>query len=80
VTGRLFARTVDPNDPSQNVTDEDMEEQGLVYRWVPAGITVVPHLDIFYPFDAQNPLPPKAAGILPYWSTGTPDGVVSPWG
>jgi len=64
VTGRLFARTVDPNDPSQNVTDEDMEEQGLVYRWVPAGITVVPHLDILYPFDVQNPLPAKAAGVL----------------
>ena len=79
VTGRLFARTVDPNDPESNVTDEDMEEQGLVYRWVPAGITVVPHLDIFYPFDVQNPLPPKAAGILPRYSVGTPDGVSNPW-
>jgi hypothetical protein len=79
VTGRLFARTVDPNDPEANVTDEDMEEQGLVYRWVPAGITVVPHLDIFYPFDVQNPLPPKAAGVLPRYSAGTPDGVSNPW-
>jgi hypothetical protein len=79
VTGRLFARTVDPNDPSQNVTDEDMEEQGLVYRWVPAGITVVPHLDSLYPFDVQNPLPPKTAGVLPRYSTGTPDGIADPW-
>ena len=79
VTGRLFARTVDPNDPSANVTDEDMEEQGLVYRWVPAGITVVPHLDIFYPFDVQNPLPPKAAGVLPRVSVSTPTGVTDPW-
>jgi hypothetical protein len=79
VTGRLFARTVDPNDPESNVTDEDMEEQGLVYRWVPAGITVVPHLDIFYPWDVQNPLPPKAAGVLPRYSESTPDGVSNPW-
>ena len=79
VTGRLFARTVDPNDPSANVTDADMEEQGLAYRWVPAGIIVVPHLDIFYPFDAQNPVSPKAAGVLPYASTDA-DGVASPWG
>ena len=79
VTGRLFARTVDPNDPSANVTDEDMEEQGLVYRWVPAGITVVPHMDVFYPFDVRNPLPAKAAGVLPHYSLGSPDGVHSPW-
>jgi hypothetical protein len=79
VTGRLFARTVDPNDPSQNVTDEDMEEQGLVYRWVPAGITVVPHLDIFYPWDPQNTVPAKPAGVLPYLTVGMPDGVDSPW-
>jgi hypothetical protein len=79
VTGRLFARTVDPNDPSANVTDEDMEEQGLVYRWVPAGITVVPHLDVLYPFDVQNPLPPKAAGVLARYSPSTRDGVSNPW-
>jgi len=79
VTGRLFARTVDPNDPSANVTDEDMEEQGLVYRWVPAGITVVPHLDVLYPFDVQNPLPPKAAGVLARYSPSTRDGVSDPW-
>ena len=80
VTGRLFARTVDPNDPSQNVTDEDMEEQGLVYRWVPAGITVVPHMDVFYPFDPQNPLPPKGDSYLPYYDEDeTPDGVLDPW-
>ena len=79
VTGRLFARTVDPNDPSANVTDEDMEEQGLVYRWVPAGITVVPHLDIFYPFDVQNSLPPKTQGVLPPSSLDNPDGVSDPW-
>jgi hypothetical protein len=70
---------VDPNDPSANVTDEDMEEQGLVYRWVPAGITVVPHLDVLYPFDVQNPLPPKAAGVLARYSPSTRDGVSNPW-
>ena len=79
VTGRLFARTVDPNDPTQNVTDEDMEEQGLAYRWVPAGTTVVPHLDVFYPFDPRNPLPPKPAGVMPYYTVSDPDGVGDPW-
>ena len=79
MTGRLFARTVDPNDPGANVTDEDMEEQGLVYRWVPAGISVIPHLDVLYPFDMQNPLPPKAAGVLGRVSVNNPDGVSDPW-
>jgi len=80
VTSRLFARTVDPNDPSANVTDEDMEEQGLVYRWVPAGITVVPHLDVLYAHDVQNPVPAKAAGVLPYFNATTAtSGVENPW-
>lgn len=79
VTGRLFARTVDPNDPTKNTTDADVEEMGMVYRWVPAGITVVPHLDCFYPNDAQNPVPTKPAGILPYRTTATPTGIDTPW-
>lgn len=78
VSGRLFAQNVDPNDPTANVTDEDMENQGLVYRWVPAGITVFAHMDVFYPHDLQRPVPAKSVGVLPY-RTADPMGVASPW-
>ena len=82
VVGRLFARTVDLTDPDDSITDEQIEAMGLVYRWVPAGTTVVPHLDVLYPHDAQGPVRPKGAtDILPYATEGdpAPTGVINPW-
>ena len=82
VLGRLFASQVDPSDPGTIITDEevDAQEQGLVYRWVPAGITVHQHPDVFYPFDLRNEVPTKASGVLPYFSSDDePDGVINPW-
>ena len=79
VRGRLFARNVDPNDPALLVTDENMEEQGLVYRWVPAGITVTEHFDVFYPHDLALPVPIRPDTVLPYFDQENPDGVINPW-
>jgi hypothetical protein len=82
VIGRLFARLVDVNDPADNVTDEQIEEMGLVYRWVPAGTTVIPHLDVFFPGDVRAPVQAKSpTDVLPYAGPDdeAPTGVLNPW-
>lgn len=81
VVGRLFARLVDVNDPDNDITDEQIEAMGLVYRWVPAGTTVVPHLDVFFPGDVQAPVNPRRGQVLPYADPAdeAPTGVLSPW-
>jgi len=80
VTGRLFATPLVTNEPGDIITDEDVMEAGMVYNWVPAGVTVIPHLDVFYPNDLRTPPPAKSATILPYYNESTaPMGVPSPW-
>jgi hypothetical protein len=79
VFGRLFARDVDVSTPGPSVTDEDIEAQGLVYRFVPAGIEVIPHMDVFHPYDPRSVVPMRTGLILPYYSTTVTDGVPSPW-
>ena len=76
--GRLFARNIDDD---EIVTDKDMEGQGKVYQWVPAGTTVVPHIDVLYPNDLQSPVPAKQTGVLPYRVDpyADVDGVTNPW-
>ena len=76
--GRLFGRNVDED---EIVTDEEMELQGKVYQWVPAGTNIVPHIDVLYPNDLQSPVTPKPPGVLPYRSDEYEDleGLTNPW-
>ena len=76
VVGRLFAYAIAGEDPT--VTDEEISEQGLVYRWVPAGTLVVPHLDVLYPNDLQSPVPDVSGAVTPYATASAP-GVANPW-
>jgi hypothetical protein len=69
VIGRLFATPLVTNEPGDIVTDEDVREAGMVYNWVPAGVTVIPHLDVFYPNDLRTPPPTKVATVTPYYET-----------
>lgn len=80
IFGRLFHRNINVDDATL-VTDQDVIlENGLVYRWVPAGINVTPHIDVLYPEDTQAPLPPKPAGVLAYKTDDTDlGGVINPW-
>ena len=63
------------------ITDEEIAKQGFVYRWVPAGIMVTPHIDMLYPFDLHGSLRPKPAGVLAYRVNLDTDlqGVMNPW-
>ena len=80
IYGRLFARNIDDD---VLVTDEVMGEQGLIYKWVPAGTIIQPHIDVLYPNDLQAPVPPKPASVLPYRAVGNYftdlGGVINPW-
>lgn len=76
VVGRLFAYDISGADPT--VTDEEISEQGLAYRWVPAGTLVVPHLDVLYPNDLQAPVPDVSGNVTSYASGNTP-GVADPF-
>jgi hypothetical protein len=76
VGGRLFARDLD----GSVVTDTDMEEQGLVYQWVPAGTVVVPHWDVLFANDVPQPVPEPIGAVLGYKVDEDDDmGVVNPW-
>lgn len=80
VMGRLFATPVDTTYPGDVLSDAEVAEAGMVYKWVPAGVTVVPHIDVFYPGDVRPPPPPKSAAIQPYYDPNTQRmGVVNPW-
>jgi hypothetical protein len=63
------------------VTDEVMAEQGFIYTWVPAGTSVVPHIDVLYPGDLQLEIPVKSPTVLPYKDGGANQkaGVTNPW-
>ena len=75
--GRLFGRNLDEE---EIVTDEEMELQGKVYQWVPAGTNIVPHIDVLYPNDLQSPVVPKPPGVLPYrLDIDDVEGVINPW-
>ena len=77
VFGRLFAREIDDD---VLITDEVMAKQGFVYRWVPAGTLVIPHIDVLYPNDLQLEIPAKT-GVLSYRVDIDRDlqGVKNPW-
>jgi hypothetical protein len=79
VTGRLFAWDIAADD--YVVTDEEVEAQGYVYKWVPAGIRVTPHLDVLWPNDIQEPVPNNAGTPVTPYQTGPTDfaGVINPW-
>jgi hypothetical protein len=77
VVGRLFAWNI--SDDDFTVTDEEVEEQGYVYKWVPAGVRVIPHLDVLSIGDPQSPIPAVTGGVLPYDTWSTPLGVRYPW-
>lgn len=80
VTGRLFATDTDPTNPDHLVTDTDVSQWGLVYGWVPAGVLVTPHIEVFYPFDLRAPVPPKGSTVFPRTTNNGRDGGVSnPW-
>ena len=66
---------------SKTVTDEEMEAQGKVFQWVPAGTIIVPHIDVLYPNDLQSPVSPKSPGVLPYRVDEATDlnGMINPW-
>jgi hypothetical protein len=79
VTGRLFAWDIDEADFT--ITDAEVEAQGFVYHWVPAGVRVTPHLDVLYPGDIQEAVPNNAGTPVTHYSTGPsdPTGVTNPW-
>jgi len=64
VTGRLFAWDIDSDDFV--VTDEEVEAQGFVYKWVPAGVRVTPHLDVLRPNDIQEVISPVTGSVTAY--------------
>jgi hypothetical protein len=70
VIGRLFATPKDTDAPEDYITDTDVLAAGLVYKWVPAGVTVIPHMDVFYPNDLRWWPPPRTKPVLPYSTTG----------
>jgi hypothetical protein len=78
VLGRLFAWNI--SDDDFTVTDEEVESQGYVYKWVPAGVRVIPHMDVLYVGDPQSPIPAVTGAVLPV-STGPSDkrGVPDAW-
>lgn len=79
VTGRLFAWDIDSEDFV--ITDEEVEAQGFVYKWVPAGVRVTPHLDVLYPNDIQEAVSNNASTPVTAYKTNANDslGVVNPW-
>lgn len=78
VVGRLFAWNI--SDSDFTVTDEEVEAQGYVYKWVPAGVRVIPHMDVLSVGDPQSPIPAVTGTVLPV-STGPSDkqGVPNAW-
>jgi hypothetical protein len=81
--GRLFAQRVDQTPAT--LTDDEAEQQGLAYQWVPAGTPVIGHLNVLYPNDPMwnesRPLVPYAGPILAYRTDAAPSlqNIVSPW-
>jgi len=82
VVGRLFAWSIADDDFT--VTDTEVEAQGYVYKWVPAGVRVIPHLDVLTVGDVQSPVPAvtgtvmavrtgytDALGVYPAWAVAT---------
>jgi hypothetical protein len=78
VTGRLFAWDISSEDFT--ITDEEVEAQGFVYKWVPAGVRVTPHLDVLFPNDIQEVVSP-VSGTVTRYKTDANDamGVTNPW-
>jgi hypothetical protein len=78
VTGRLFAWDIGSEDFI--ITDEEVEAQGYVYKWVPAGVRVTPHLDVLHPGDIQEAVPPTSGSVIPYKVNAADRlGVRNPW-
>ena len=75
IYGRIFAQDLDDNDV---LTNEEVEAWGFVYRWVPAGMTVVPHIDVLYVNDLQAPVNPKTT-VNPRSTAPDDTGVLNPW-
>jgi len=63
VVGRLFAWNI--SDDDFTVTDEEVESQGYVYKWVPAGVRVIPHMDVLSVDDRSHPSPLSPARSCP---------------
>ena len=78
IHGRLFNRDVDDD---TLITDEVMEEMGFVYKWVPAGTVVIPHIGVLHPNDLVLPVQTKSpTSYLPYMTSGTDLlGIMNPW-
>jgi hypothetical protein len=79
VVGRLFAWDIDQDDLV--VTDEEVEAQGFVYGWVPAGVRVQVHMDVLWEGDIQTPPVDVAGQAVTAYSVGPSDplGVANPW-
>ena len=77
VVGRLFAWDIPSDDFT--ITDEEVEQQGFVYKWIPAGVRVTPHLDVLYPNDIQEIVPNNTGTPVTPIDTGTNGGVPNAW-
>jgi hypothetical protein len=76
--GRLFAWSIPDNDFV--VTDEEVEAQGFIYGWVPAGVRVIPHLDVLREGDIRQPLSPVTGSVIPYKIDANDlTGITNPW-
>jgi hypothetical protein len=82
VFGRLFAWNVSSEDtlPGGVFTDREAATQGLAHQWVPAGTPLMSHIDILFPEDPKNALPPVTGSVLVRRVNGSPQtGVSNPW-
>jgi hypothetical protein len=83
IAGRLFATAL----PDRALlTSDEVLKDGLVYKWIPAGVLVEPHWDVLFPGDLHHSLPAIAPPVNAYKvaAPGTPEwgadmGVASPW-
>jgi hypothetical protein len=77
VIGRLFAWDIQADDFV--ITDEEVQAQGFVYKWTPAGVRVQAHHDVLWPGDTQELVPDNAGTAVTPYRSGNNGGVVNPW-
>ena len=78
VHGRMFARETDD---LSKITDEDLEQYGYVYKWIPSGTVVIPHSGVLHEGDSVATVIAKdPTSVLSYKASDTDVmGIDNPW-
>jgi len=78
VHGRMFARETDD---LSKITDEDLEQYGYVYKWIPSGTIVIPHSGVLHEGDTVAEVIYKdPTSVLSYKADDTDVmGIDNPW-